>query len=49
MNRHGCPTDRELEQYLDGELDRDLARWIEEHLDHCTSCRLTYAAICAEV
>lgn len=49
MSLKRCPTERELTQYLDGELSPNLVQWVEEHLDHCTSCRLTYEVICAEV
>ena len=39
MKEH-CKKDYErLSEYLDGELDDDLCREIEEHLRHCPECR----------
>ncbi len=30
---------RELSDYLDGELDRELVAEVERHLEHCEDCR----------
>ena len=35
-----CKKDFErISEYLDGELDDDICRKIEEHLSHCPPCR----------
>jgi anti-sigma factor (TIGR02949 family) len=34
-----------LEAYLDGELDRDLARELEAHVDGCAECQAALAAL----
>jgi hypothetical protein len=43
------PSEGEIQEYLDGELDQSAMAQIEKHLQRCSSCAATWRALCAVV